>query len=221
MPFKKKQTKVALVIGSTGLVGQALVEQLSAAEEISQVITLTRRPIEYASAKVMNHVVNFEQLEQHASLFQADLMFSCLGTTLKQAGSIEAQRNVDLHYQLKAAELAIANGVSHYLLVSSSGGNDQSRNAYLKMKGELEKQIKLLNFERISIFQPSLLIGDRQDFRLAEKLGSWLLPSLCLMPGLSRYRPITGKQVATKMHLVSSQSGPKLAIYRLDELFEV
>jgi len=212
--------KVALVLGSTGLVGHALIEQLIAAEEISQVITLTRRPIEYASVKVMNYVVDFDQLEQHASLFQADLMFSCLGTTLKQAGSIGAQRKVDFQYQLKAAELAIANGVSHYLLVSSSGANDQSRSAYLKMKGELEKRIKLLNFERISIFQPSLLMGERKEFRLAEKLGSWLLPSLCLIPGFRRYRPITGKQVATKMYLVSSQSGPKLALYRLDELFE-
>lgn len=212
--------KIALVIGSTGLVGQALVEQLIAAEEISQVITLTRRPIEYASVKVMNYVVDFDQLEQHASLFQADLMFSCLGTTLKQAGSIDAQRKVDFQYQLKAAELAAEKGVSHYLLVSSSGANVQSPSAYLKMKGELEKRIKLLNFERISIFQPSLLMGDRKEFRLAEKLGSWLLPSLCLIPGLRRFRPITGKQVATKMHLVSSQSGPKLALYRLDELFE-
>lgn len=213
--------KVALVLGSTGLVGHALIEQLIATEEIRQIITLTRRPIKHTSVKVVNHVVDFEQLEQYASHFQADLMFSCLGTTLKQAGSIEAQRKVDFEYQLKAAELAIANGVSHYLLVSSSGANDQSRSAYLKMKGELEKRIKLLNFERISIFQPSLLIGNRKEFRLAEKLGSWLLPSLCLILGLRRYRPITGKQVATKMHLVSSQSGPKLALYRLDELFEL
>ena len=213
--------KVALVIGSTGLVGKSLVDQLVAAEEISQVITLTRRPIKYISAKVVNHVVDFEQLEQYTSHFQADLMFSCLGTTLKQAGSIEAQRKVDFEYQLKAAELAAKKGFSHYLLVSSSGANDQSRSAYLKMKGELEKRIKLLNFERISIFQPSLLMGERKEFRLAEKLGSWLLPSLCLIPGLRRYRPITGKQVATKMYLVSSQSGPKLALYRLDELFEL
>lgn len=164
--------KVALVIGSTGLVGKSLVDQLVAANHIEQVITLTRKPVEHVSAKVVNHVVDFDLLELHASLFQANLMFSCLGTTLKQAGSIEAQRKVDFEYQLKAAELAIANGVSHYLLVSSSGANDQSRSAYLKMKGELEKRIKLLNFERISIFQPSLLMGERKEFRLAEKLGS-------------------------------------------------
>ncbi|WP_438464176.1 NAD(P)H-binding protein [Marinomonas sp. PE14-40] len=213
--------KVALVIGSTGLVGKSLVDQLVAANHIEQVITLTRRPVEHVSAKVVNHVVDFDQLEQHASLFQVNLMFSCLGTTLKQAGSIDAQRKVDFEYQLKAAELAAEKGVSHYLLVSSSGANDQSPSAYFKMKGELEKRIKLLNFERISIFQPSLLMGERKEFRLAEKLGSWLLPSLCLIPGLRRYRPITGMQVATKMHFVSSQSGPKLALYRLDELFEV
>ncbi|NJN48102.1 MAG: hypothetical protein HC808_18300 [Candidatus Competibacteraceae bacterium] len=106
----------------------------------------------------------------------------------------------------------------HYLLVSSSGANEKSNNPYLKMKGELECKIQALPFERISIFQPSLLIGERADFRLAEKLGNWVLPVLCAIPGLQRYRPIHGEQVAAKMIQVSQQPGRGLERFRLDEI---
>ncbi len=211
--------KIAIVIGATGLVGRALVDQLADAGHINKVITLTRRPAKHSSSKVFNQVVEFDHLEDHASSFSADFLFSCLGTTLQQAGSITAQRKVDLDYQFKAAQLAADNGLRHYLLVSSSAANDQSRNPYLKMKGELEQRIKSLPFERISIFQPSLLIGQRADFRLGEKLGSWALPVLCNIPWLKRFRPISGEQVAAKMVQVSRQPGQALEWFRLDEIF--
>ncbi len=212
-------SKTAIVIGATGLVGRALVDQLADADHISKVITLTRRSSPHSSSKVVNQVVDFDHLEDYASLFSADLLFSCLGTTLKQAGSVAAQRKVDLDYQFKAAQLAANNGVDHYLLVSSSGANDQSTSQYLKMKGELEQRIKSLPFKRISLFQPSLLLGQRTDFRLGEKMGSWLMPALCVIPWLRRFRPITGGQVAAKMVLVSQQSGPPIELFCLDEIF--
>ncbi len=211
--------KTVIVIGATGLVGRTLVDQLADADHIGKIITLTRRSAKHSSSKVFNQVVAFDHLEDYASFFEADVLFSCLGTTRQQAGSVAAQRKVDHDYQFKAAQLAADKGVHHYLLVSSSAANDQSNNPYLKMKGELEQGIKLLPFERISIFQPSLLLGQRTDFRLGEKLGSWILPLLCVIPGLRRFRPITGEQVAAKMVQVSGQSGPSLELFRLDEIF--
>jgi len=207
--------KTAIVIGATGLVGQAVVEQLVQVEKIDKIITLTRRPSHHDSNKVFNQVVDFECLDDYSIFFTGDFLFSCLGTTLKQAGSIEAQRKVDLEYQYKAAQLALKNGVEHYLLVSSSGANAKSRNQYLKMKGELEQKVKALPFSQISIFQPSLLLGQREQVRIGEKLGSWLLPMLAIIPGLRRYRPITGKQVAEKMVEVSLQ----IKYFRLDDIF--
>ncbi|TEW50174.1 NAD(P)H-binding protein [Psychromonas algicola] len=212
-------SKVAIVIGATGLIGSALVEKLIDATHVSKIITLTRKPISYASPKVFNEVVDFENLALYAELLKGDLLFSCLGTTLKQAGSIEAQRKVDLDYQFNAAEIAANNGVKHYLLVSSAGANQTSNKAYLKMKGELEHVIKSLPFHRISIFQPSLLIGHREHFRWGEKIGSWLLPVLCFLPWLKRYRPISGEQVAAKMIQVSTQAGNPLEFFCLDEIF--
>ncbi|MCG8567659.1 MAG: NAD-dependent epimerase/dehydratase family protein, partial [Desulfobacterales bacterium] len=92
----------AIVIGATGLVGSSLVNQLAESKYFETIITITRRPSEHPSDKVVNEVVDFDQLEDHASLFKGDIFFSCLGTTLKRAGSIPAQRKVDFEYQLKA-----------------------------------------------------------------------------------------------------------------------
>lgn len=210
---------IALVVGATGLVGRALTDKLGRAGHIKAVVTLTRRPAPHVSSKVSNQIVDFDRLEDDAALFQAALLFSCLGTTRRQAGSIDARRKVDLDYQYRVARLAAEHGVRHYLLVSSSGANAESRNPYLQMKGELERKVQKLPFERISIFQPSLLLGQRQEFRLAEKLGSLLLPILCTIPGLRRYRPIRGEEVAAKMVEVSRRPGPAREWFRLDEIF--
>jgi uncharacterized protein YbjT (DUF2867 family) len=211
--------RVAIVIGATGLVGRALTDRLGQADHVRKVITLTRRPAPHASPKVENRVVDFDRLEDDASSFEADLLFACLGTTRKKAGSIAAQRKVDLDYAYCAARLAADRGVRHYLLVSSSGANANSRNPYLQMKGELEKRIQALPFERISIFQPSLLLGKRPESRFGEKLGALLLPILCSIPGLRRYRPIRGEDVAAKMVQVSRLPGPAREWFRLNEIF--
>ncbi|SDZ77671.1 NAD-dependent epimerase/dehydratase family protein [Microbulbifer marinus] len=213
-------TKRALIIGATGLIGRQLIDQLVDADHIGEIISLTRRAAPHPSAKVRNEVLDFARLDESARLFRADLLFSCLGTTRSQAGSLDAQRTVDVDYQLHAARLAAEAGVAHYLLVSSSGANPNSNNAYLRMKGELEQAVMRLPFARISIFRPSLLLGDRREFRPAEKLGSWLLPLICTLPGLRRYRPIRGAQVAAKMVRVSNTPGPAVEIFTLDELFD-
>ena len=212
-------SKTAIVIGATGLVGAQVVEQLVLADHIDRVITISRRPDKHLSNKVVNQVVEFENLTNHAALFKGDILFSCLGTTAKSAGSISAQRVVDLDYQLQAAQLASAQGVSHYLLVSSSGANKNSASPYLKMKGQLEDQISTLDFKHISIFQPSLLLGHRDQTRTAESVGAVVLPWLCKLPGLYRYRPITGQQVAKKMVAVSAAPVAKFETFTLDQVF--
>jgi len=211
--------KIAIVIGATGVVGKKLVDRLAKQESIEKIIAITRRAVEYQSNKVVNEVVNFDKLENHRDIFQGDIFFSCLGTTAKQAGSLTKQRLVDFDYQYNAAKICVENNVKHYMLVSSNGANANSKSSYLKMKGELENEILLLPFQRISILQPSLLLGERDDFRLGEVLASWILPTLCQLPFLKRYRPISGDEVAKKMVTLSSLNGNTKAVYKLDELF--
>jgi uncharacterized protein YbjT (DUF2867 family) len=211
--------KKAIVLGATGLIGQNLTLKLAQQSHIKKVIAVTRRAVEYSHPKIENQVVDFSLLEQYSQTFAGDILFSCLGTTKKQAGSTAAQRIIDVEYQLTAAQLAANNGVSEYFLVSSSGANLASKNTYLQMKGELENKIVNLGFKRICIFQPSLLLGERNHFRMGEKLGSWVLPTLCKLPILKRYRPIYGAQVATKMCEVSAQQKVGLTLYTLEECF--
>ena len=212
-------TKTAVIIGATGLVGNELLKKLLQSAYFSNVIALSRRALSIRHPKLVNHIIEFDELTQYAALFKGDVFFSCLGTTKKQAGSIAAQRRVDFDYQFIAAQLAASNGVQHYCLVSSSGANAHSTSPYLKMKGQLEQQVVPLAFNKISIFQPSLLIGERDHFRLAEKIGSVILPLLTKIGFLKRYKPITGKQVALKMLAVSLEQKETQKYYVLDELF--
>lgn len=201
------------------MVGREAVNQLADADHIDKVINLTRRPVPHDSAKVSNQVIDFENLPAHAGHFSGDMLFSCLGTTLKQAGSVRAQRKVDLDYQYECAKLAAEQGVNHYFLVSSSGANRHSPLAYPKMKGELEARVKELPFESVTIFQPSLLLGERDEQRLGEEIAAKILPTLCKLPGLRKMRPITGVQVARKMVAVSERPKAGVTTYALDELF--
>lgn len=206
-------------MGATGLIGKNLVNQLINEENVEKIIAITRRPVEYQSTKVINKVIDFDHMENYKDAFVGDLLFSCFGTTKKQAGSIEAQRKVDVEYQYNAARIASENKVPHYFLISSSGADENSSSQYFKMKGELETKILALPFERISIFRPSLLMGERNEFRIGEYLGGLLLPILFKLPFLKRYRPIDGKTVAKKMIEVSAKPGKSLETYSLDELF--
>jgi len=214
-----KNMKTAIVLGATGLIGQNLTKNLAEQTHIKKVIAVTRRAIDYSHPKIENQVVDFSLLEQYSQTFEGDILFSCLGTTKKQAGSTDAQRVIDVDYQFTAAKLAAANNVPEYFLVSSSGANPNSKNTYLQMKGELEEKIMSLGFQRIDIFQPSLLLGERNHFRLGEKLGSWILPTLCKLPILQRYKPIYGAQVAAKMCQVSVQKPVGITRYTLEECF--
>lgn len=218
--MKKSSTnKTAIVIGATGLIGSNVVALLTEAEHVGRVVVITRRPVEYVSEKVENHVIDFDHLSDHEDLFVGDVLFSCLGTTLKQAGSIAAQRVIDLDYQYTAARIAFAQGVSHYLLVSSSGAEQHSLSAYLKMKGELEVKVQKLAFRHISILQPSLLLGEREQSRRAEGWASKVLPVICKLPMLRRYRPIYAAAVAQKMVFLSQAPKRPFERLSLDQVF--
>ena len=122
-------------------------------------------------AKLQERIVNFDAVPEWKALLTGDVLFSSLGTTLKQAGSKEAQYKVDFTYQYNIAKAAADNGVSQYVLVSSAGASPQSRIFYSRMKGELEEAVKTFSFPHITILQPGILQGERDEFRLGERIG--------------------------------------------------
>lgn len=164
----------ALIIGATGATGKDLVQKLSQDKDFEEIHAFVRKPVTSISEKVKFHVVNFEKPEEWKDLVQGDVAFSCLGTTLKDAGSKEAQRKVDFDYQLQFAKTAKENGVEDFVLVSAYGANPNSKIFYSRMKGELEEEVKKLHFNKITIFQPGMLDRKNTD-RTGEVLGARII----------------------------------------------
>jgi uncharacterized protein YbjT (DUF2867 family) len=213
--------KKAIVIGATGVVGREVVKTLSLCDEISEIITFTRREYEFNSPKVINYVIDFDEIDNYADLVEGEFLFSCLGTTKSQVGSIEKQRIVDFSYQLKFAQVAATNGVHHYLLVSSPGADELSSNPYLKMKGDLDTAVNALDFASINLFKPMLIDGKRDDSRPAERLGVLLTQPLKYIPGLKKYQKIKGIEIAQKMVYEALKLPRGKKEYALDQLFDL
>ena len=169
MTEKKHNELTAIVIGATGAVGSDLVKQLRDDDSFKHVEVFARRNIYFDHPKFHVHVIDFEHSETWKNKVKGDVLFSCLGTTIKQAGSEEAQWKIDHDYQLGFAKAAHENGVKKYILVSSVGADKDSRIFYLKMKGTLEKNVKKLGIPSVVILQPPGLIRKNSD-RFGEKL---------------------------------------------------
>ncbi|CAA7390232.1 NAD(P)H-binding protein [Chryseobacterium fistulae] len=164
----------ALIIGATGATGKDLVNQLLNDKDFEEVAIFVRKTIDIQHEKLKIHVVNFEKPEEWKNRVKGDVVFSCLGTTLKDAGSKDAQRKVDFDYQYEFAKAAKENQVEDYILVSAYGANPKSKIFYSKMKGELEEAVKRLHFNKITIFKPGML--ERKDSsRTGEVLGSRII----------------------------------------------
>jgi len=212
--------KTAVMIGATGLVGSQLLEQLLGDDRFSRIVSFGRRQTGKTHAKLEERVINFEDPASWRAEVKGDVAFSCLGTTIKQAGSKEAQRKVDYTYQLQFAESAKANGIPVYSLCSAASANPKSPAFYSRIKGELDRDVGALNFERTRIFRPSLLLGDRGEReRLGEKMAAPVLRGLNAIGLFRKSRGIEGSTVARAMIRATFDEKPGTTIYTLDEVF--
>ena len=212
--------KTALVIGSSGLIGSHLVIQLLSNPNFDKVIVFNRRPCLILHPKIEEHLIDFNDLKPIEPFVKGDVMFCTMGTTIKKAGSKEAFRLVDVVYPEQFAQMALSNQVKQFLLISSLGADLESTNFYLKTKGEIETFLQQSAFNSVSILRPSLLLGDRKEFRLGEKLATYILPvlSLFLIGPFKKYKAIEAKTVAKAMVNIALQNKPGFTIYPSDEL---
>ena len=193
--------KTAVVVGASGLVGGLCLELLLENADYTRVITPVRRPLPLEHPKLFQHTVNFDNLDPSADIFIGDDLFCCLGTTIKKAGSRENFILVDRDYTVAAAKIALRNGMKRALVVTALGANPGSRIFYNRVKGETEAALGALPFEAIHFFRPSLLLGNRPEFRLGEKIGGPVMRGISfLMRGpLANYRAIEARDVALAM----------------------
>jgi uncharacterized protein YbjT (DUF2867 family) len=188
---------------------------LAADPDFGRVVVPTRRPLprEVAQGNVEPHVVAFDNLAAHAQLFRVDQIICALGTTIKQAGTQEAFRVVDYHYPLTAARLGLANGTTHFLLVSSLGANAGSRVFYSRVKGELESAVLALPYRSVTIVRPSLLLGPRAEYRVGEQIARRLA---FLVP--AKYEPVDAHAVAAALVRAAKDDAPGRRIIESREI---
>ena len=188
----------ALVIGATGAVGKDLVQQLMEDSSVERVDIFVRREVKIPAAKVVAHVVDFDHPENWADQLRGDVLFSCMGTTIKAAGSQEAQWKVDYTYQYDAAKVAKTNGVPTYILVSAIGANPKAKVFYTRMKGELDEAVQKLGFEGCFILRPPSLIRKGTD-RFGEKAGIVAIRAFNAIGLMRNYTPMPTEAVAAAM----------------------
>lgn len=167
----------AIVIGATGATGKELVNLLLDSKDFSEVHIWVRRKHFNAHPKLKEQIIDFNLIHNFASDVNADVAFSCLGTTLKDAGSKDAQWKVDYEYQLNFAQICSDKNVSQFVLLSAKNANSKSNFFYGKMKGQLEEEVKKLDFKKLLIFRPGLLDRPNSE-RFSEKMGVSILKTL-------------------------------------------
>ncbi|MEW8969608.1 MAG: oxidoreductase [Mesobacillus sp.] len=215
--------KKALIAGSAGLIGNELLQLLLNGEEYEQVVAIVRRPLEVKHSKLVEKVVDFDRMNEYHESFAVEDVFCCLGTTIKKAKTKEAMWKIDVDYPVAIARLASSHGAKKFLLVSSMNANPESPIFYSKMKGKLEEEIKQIPFENTAIFRPSLLLGERDEFRLGERAAAAIftkLPFLFNGP-FKKYKAIEGRTVASAMYQAAQKDAPGLTVYPSGKIEEM
>lgn len=198
----------ATIIGATGLIGGHLLDMLLNDASFTTVRILIRRPLEISHPKLEKNLVDFSDMESfRLALEGTNVIFCTIGTTMKKMkGDKEAYRKVDYEIAVNAARLGKANGCEKFVLVSAVGADSKSRNFYLKLKGETEEAVQASGMESVYILRPSLLIGNRKEFRAGEKLATWLMPLFAfILP--AKYRPVKAIDVAKAMVNAVKETG--------------
>ena len=216
-------TKTAIIIGSTGLTGSHLLEILLKSSIYEKVICFVRKMTPLSHPKLIQYVVDFDKPETFQDFIEGNDMFCCLGTTIKKAGSQEAFEKVDLTYPLEFAKIAASKGVKQYSIISAIGANPNSGNFYLRTKGKCEELLRKLPFQSTSIFRPSLLMGEREEFRFGEILGEFVLKifSIFLVGKLKKYRAIKSKNVAYAMFRIAQENTVGYHKYESNDISDI
>ena len=190
--------KTALIAGATGLIGKELVQKMLQSDKYDLIYLIARRHCGIVNDKIHEIIIDLEQIEQINLDNPVDEAFCTLGTTMKQAGSREKFRKVDLDYVTSFARLAKTSGVGKFLVISSMGANPKSSVFYNRIKGLAEEGLKNLGFKHLVILRPSLLLGKRPEPRFGERIGTIFMKAFnFLIP--NNYKAIEASRVAEKM----------------------
>ena len=207
--------KTALVLGATGLIGNLLTHQLIDSLRYEKVKVLLRTPLNWQHPRMQEVLFDFER--PNGLLTQADDIFCCLGTTMKKAGSKEAFKKVDYQYPLDIARRGLESGAKQFAIVTAMGADPDSSFFYNRVKGEVERDLTAMSFPTLLIFRPSLLLGNRSENRLGERLAEGAMRLFSpLIP--AKYKGIEASKVANAMLTTAQQDLTGKHVYESDAL---
>jgi uncharacterized protein YbjT (DUF2867 family) len=215
--------RTALIVGSSGLVGQACLTQLLADNHYSRIIAITREPLELANSKLQNVVIKFDELYQYGGSFAVNDVFCCLGTTMKKAGSKTRFMKVDYEYVMNVAKLSEENGAETFNVVSAVGADVKSGIFYNHVKGKVEQDLAQNKIHSINIFRPSLLLGKRSEFRLGERIGIILgkITAPFYVGAATKYKPVQVSMVAAAMIEAALQKKEGIHVYEYPQMLSL
>jgi uncharacterized protein YbjT (DUF2867 family) len=210
---------VAVVAGATGLVGRYLLEVLLEDSFYDQIVVLVRRPLDRFERKLEQRMADFENLRA-SDLAGGTHLFCCLGTTMKKAGSKAAFRRVDYDYPLMLARIGQEAGALRYMLVSSVGADPDAGSFYLRVKGELERDLEAIHFEATHVFRPAVLLGRREEARGGEQWAARLSLAFewMMAGGLSKYRPMPAGVLAASMAAAGERGEPGRHVHHYNQI---
>ena len=214
--------KTALIFGSSGLIGSCLLDLIVNDNNYSKIRLFVRSEPANTSSKIEIIKTDFNNLENHKDSIAGDVCFFCIGTTKKNTPDKNEYINIEYNLPVEVAKIAKSNSVNNFIYVSSIGANTNASGLYLRNKGQAEEELKKLNFSKLSIMRPSILLGNRKENRVGEKIGIFIMKTLSpLFVGkMKKYKPIKVENVAKTMLLVVRNDYQK-TIFESDEIIEI
>lgn len=212
----------ALIIGSTGLIGNELLNILENDTDFEKIELWLRKPLENKNSKINARIIEFNKIAEIENI-DADVVFCCVGTTINKAKTKEAFRNVDFDIPVNIALLSEKSKVKKLIIISSLGAKKESKNFYLKTKGEMEFAVSQLNIFSIIFLQPSMLLGNRSEFRLGEIIGKYIMQifSFLFFGKFRKYKAIHAKTVALAMIKAAKTNFLGIKVFESDEIEKI
>jgi len=214
--------KTALIFGSSGLIGNELLNVVKKNNNYNKIKLFVRSAIDNNDPKVETIQTDFNDLEKHKDSIVGDDCFFCIGTTRKDTPDKNEYRRVEYNIPVEVAKIAKSNSVKVFIYVSSLGANPNSSGSYLKNKGQVEEELNNLNFPKLAVIRPSILLGNRKVFRLGERISIFIMKTLSIffLGILKKYKPIEAQNVAKAMVAIAQNHDQK-TVFESNELNEI
>ena len=207
------------LFGSTGLIGNKILRLLEDDDAFENINVVSRRPIHLNSEKCNLKIIDFSDYSSYLKVIDgSDVVIAAIGTTQSQVGfNKKKYREIDFGIISKAVKACKEQNIKHFSFVSSAGADINHKSFYLKLKGEIEKEVESQELKSSTVYRPSLILGKRRKNRYGEMIAQIIIPILSfLMP--DNYKPIKAIDVAKAMVNESKNPGTGFKIYHYKKI---